>query len=495
LKTINHNFKVREFVLGEQVNAELFNVEENFKEINTTLTPETTETIKTKLGVATETADGYLSYTDWVIFNLKQAALGYTPEDANNKDQALGYVGLDADGKINPSQLPAQAITNTFVVSSQAEMLALNAAVGDVAIRTDQNKTYILRTLPPTVLANWAELLFPTSDVTSVFGRTAAVTAQSGDYTTDQITETVDHVFLSTAQKTVVENTSGTNTGDETATRIAVINHGSTEKTILLDADEITGQNSANSFSLIRTTWANVKSFLKTYFDTIYASISLYVPYTGATGNVNLGAHSLGTPEIKTNTTAAADLIITTGLEKTIVFATPTYRDEYPAMVIPAGGAAAPDAVPHTIGLVNRTLYGFDGAATQEILSGSFEIPHDYMVGQPIEVHVHWRPSASSVGTVVWYFDYEYSPANGVPIPQPSISVSHNITSDSQYKHFLDTFGNLPQPTTPFSLGGKIGFNIRRTPTADTYGADALLEQVALHIPCDTNGSRQIYVK
>jgi hypothetical protein len=66
---------------------------------------------------------------------------------------------------------------------------------------------------------------------------------------------------------------SGTNTGDETAVRIAAINHSAAEKTALLDADEITGQNSATSFSLIRTTWANVKAFLKSYFDTLYSPI------------------------------------------------------------------------------------------------------------------------------------------------------------------------------------------------------------------------------
>jgi len=165
------------------------------------------------------------------------------------------------------------------------------------------------------------------------------------------------------------------------------------------------------------------------------------VPYTGATTDVNLGTHSLGTDEIKTNTTAPTDLLITTGAQKTVVFATPTYRDEYPAMVIPASGAAAPDAVGHTIGGVARTLYGFDGNATQEILSGSIEIPHDYMIGQPIEVHVHWRPSTTGTGTVIWYFDYEYSPPNAAPIPQVTMSVEVNIASNKQYFHLLDSIG------------------------------------------------------
>lgn len=46
-------------------------------------------------------------------------------------------------------------------------------------------------------------------------------------------------------------------------------------------------------------------------------------------------------------------------------------------------------------------------------------------------------------------------------------------------------------------LGGKIGFNLRRTPSdvRDTYGADVLFEQIALHVPCDMLGSRQIYIK
>ena len=194
-------------------------------------------------------------------------------------------------------------------------------------------------------------------------------------------------------------------------------------------------------------------------------------------------------------TSESGDFTVKTGANKTLVLEQPTWRDEYPSILVPATGAAAPDETPHTIGGVIRNFKSFDGGNTEERLGGSFEIPHDYMVGQSIEAHVHWRPSASSTGTVKWYFDWEYSPPNGQSIAQTSLTVEHDITSDKQYWHFLDTFGSLPQPSTPFSLGGKIGFNIRRSPSTDTYSADALLEQIALHIPCDTNGSRQIYAK
>lgn len=61
-------------------------------------------------------------------------------------------------GKIPVAQLPAAAITDVFVVSSQAAMLALNAQRGDVAKRTDVNKTFILSTDSPTTLIDWVEL-------------------------------------------------------------------------------------------------------------------------------------------------------------------------------------------------------------------------------------------------------------------------------------------------------------------------------------------------
>lgn len=40
---------------------------------------ETTATIKTKLGISSASANGYLTSTDWNVFNNKQNALGFTP--------------------------------------------------------------------------------------------------------------------------------------------------------------------------------------------------------------------------------------------------------------------------------------------------------------------------------------------------------------------------------------------------------------------------------
>jgi hypothetical protein len=105
-----------------------------------------------------------------------QASAIALKQSLSEKNNANGYAGLDGTGKVPVAQLPASVITDTFVVGSQASMLALTAERGDVAIRTDLNKTFILQTDSPTVLADWKEMLTPTDAVSSVNGRAGAVT-------------------------------------------------------------------------------------------------------------------------------------------------------------------------------------------------------------------------------------------------------------------------------------------------------------------------------
>ena len=88
---------------------------------------------------------------------------------------------LDGSGKLVTSILPALAITQTHPVVSEAAMLALAAQVGDVAIRSDLNKTFILREEPASSLVNWNEMLTPTDSVLSVNGQTGAVILDYAD--------------------------------------------------------------------------------------------------------------------------------------------------------------------------------------------------------------------------------------------------------------------------------------------------------------------------
>ncbi|MEN2402300.1 hypothetical protein GKZ90_0021100 [Flavobacterium sp. MC2016-06] len=134
-------------------------------------------------------------------------------ENLSNKNAVNGYAGLDGSGKIYSNQLPALAITDTYVVASQAAMLALSDAErGDLAVRTDLNKTFILKADPFSVLANWQELLTPTDTVSSVFGRTGAVVANSGDYTTALVPDTTNKRYQTDLQNTRNDATSSIQT-------------------------------------------------------------------------------------------------------------------------------------------------------------------------------------------------------------------------------------------------------------------------------------------
>lgn len=86
-----------------------------------------------------------------------------------------------------------------------------------------------------------------------------------GELTSGNVTTALGFTPASAATNT------GTNTGDETGARVAALLHAASDKPSLVDADEVSGTDSAASFGLIRTTWTNVKAFLKTYFDALYA--------------------------------------------------------------------------------------------------------------------------------------------------------------------------------------------------------------------------------
>jgi hypothetical protein len=164
--------------------------------------------------------------------DTKITALGLGTASTKNTGTGNGDIPvLDASGKLSDSVIPKIAITNTFVVASQTAMLALTTAQeGDVAVRTDLNKSFILKTNGYNTLANWQELLTPTDSVTSVNGSTGAVTITlaglGGVASSTYNTHVASNLHLTEAQRTVL--------GNITNTRI-IGSSGSSEATSLTD--------------------------------------------------------------------------------------------------------------------------------------------------------------------------------------------------------------------------------------------------------------------
>jgi hypothetical protein len=127
---------------------------------------------------------------------------------------------LDASGKLDTAILPGLSLTTTNVVASQAEMLALTAEPGDLAIRTDLNKTFVLKTAGASTLSNWQELLTPTDVVTSVAGKTGVVTLTSSDVGLGNVTNESKTTMFTNTTLTGTP-TAPTTTVDNNSTQIA----------------------------------------------------------------------------------------------------------------------------------------------------------------------------------------------------------------------------------------------------------------------------------
>jgi|688.fasta_scaffold51712_3 hypothetical protein len=149
------------------------------------------------------------------VDNGDAVSLGYlnSQKGVNN-----GIASLDGTGKIPTSELPSIAVASVYVVTSQAEMLALPSDIGEIAIRTDVSKSFILSATPASTLANWKELLTPPDAVLSVDGSTGAVSL-SGSYvnrTTGQLLGNLD------ANTHKVTNLGAPTSNNDAATKVYV---------------------------------------------------------------------------------------------------------------------------------------------------------------------------------------------------------------------------------------------------------------------------------
>ena len=78
-------------------------------------------------------------------------------------------------GTLPSSVLPPVALTKVDVVASQTAQLALTSEEGDVAVRSDLNKSYMKNSGTTGTMTDWTELQTPTDSVLSVNGQVGTV--------------------------------------------------------------------------------------------------------------------------------------------------------------------------------------------------------------------------------------------------------------------------------------------------------------------------------
>ena len=134
-------------------------------------------------------------------------------------------------------------------------------------------------------------------------------------------------------------------------------------------------------------------------------------------------------------------------------------------------------------------------AATEEELYFSAQLPHTYQEGSDIEVHIHWAPSDSGSGNVVWGLEYAWKSIDGT-YGNTTIIEATLSSGGIAKKHLL---GELSAAIS--GTGQKISSMLvcrvfrKAADDADTYSSDAFLLEIDFHLKVNTLGSRQEAVK
>lgn len=173
-------------------------------------------------------------------------------ETATPADVGLGNVpNVDctnaaniSSGKISIDRLPASAVPTLKVVADQTARFALTTTDvqnGDTVKQVDTNMMYYV--VDDTNLNN---------------------AAGYDDYNSVADWSAITNIPVP------VQNLSGTNTGNETATSIGAIIAAASTKATLANADKFVISNSADSGISYSVSWSDFKTNIKTYTDTLY---------------------------------------------------------------------------------------------------------------------------------------------------------------------------------------------------------------------------------
>jgi hypothetical protein len=162
-------------------------------------------------------------------------------------------------------------------------------------------------------------------------------------------------------------------------------------------------------------------------------------------------------------------------------------------LIVPVVGLGKSSTVPSpTDFLTNLSSYGFQRG---DQLYGCFEIPHDYKEGSNLRFHIHWIPSTTDTGSVVWILDFSCANANDV-FPATENLKKTVAAAGAANTHQLSELAPIVSGTGK-KIDSVVPFRLKRGEVADgdTFTGVAIALSVGVHYECDGIGSNQIFIK
>lgn len=134
--------------------------------------------------------------------------------------------------------------------------------------------------------------------------------------------------------------------------------------------------------------------------------------------------------------------------------------------------------------------YGFDADAdSTEALHFMAQMPHSYKNGTDIDAHIHWMPSTTNTGNVIWKMKTYVASIDSVFIAIDSFYIT-DAADGTAFKHQYLDMGNIPGDTIAGVSAIITGWLSRVGEDAgDTYTGSAYGLEIDFHFEADGVGS------
>ena len=417
------------------------------------------------LPVASAANTGKLSSSDWSVFNAKQAALSFTAPLVNSSNTiSIPVATSSVDGYLdNLDWTNFNTAYNNMIVSA-----AVTGTTTKTLTLTQQDAG--------TITASWTD--DNTDAVTSVFGRTGAVVAVSGDYNTSQVTESGNLYFTDSRARLALSFAAGSGAYNST-TGVITIPTNNNQITNGSNFITLTSLSSGAGISYNNTTGA-ISSTITQYTDALArASVSLTTTGTSGAATYNSTTGVFNIPNYTPDLSAYVTLATTQTITGSKTFGNPTFNNG--GISLQNGSSYSSTGYMNLGGLTDGLRFTSGGG-----ISNYFNLPSSvgYTYTYPAATGTLALTSQLTGGTVTSVG--LSSATSGVTIGSSPITTSGTITlaiatasgslngllSSTDWTTFNSKQNALTNPVTGTGLAGAIP---KFTTTGSTIGSSNLI--------------------